>query len=135
MIKTTEFKQRRIINASPQEVYDAFVSGRKHSEFTGARATSLQRVGGKFTAWDGYVTGKYLVLQKGKRIAQEWKTTEWPRGYAPSHVELILNEHPKGTEVLLTHSNVPAHQAAQYRKGWIERYWERLSKYFSEQPR
>jgi activator of HSP90 ATPase len=50
---------------------------KKHSEFTGSKATGKPRVGSKFTAWDGYITGKNLKLVRGKKIVQEWKTTDW----------------------------------------------------------
>ena len=73
-----------------------------------------------------------IELEKGKKIVQEWKTTEWPKGYPPSIVELTLK--PKGTKTELTmiHSKVPAEQAKSYEDGWKEFYWEPLKKYFTK---
>ena len=85
-LKTTTITQKVVIPASPEEVYDAFMDAKKHSAFTGAKATSDAKVGGEFSAWDGYITGKNLELEKGKRIVQEWITTEWPEGYATVEV-------------------------------------------------
>lgn len=76
--KVTTIRQKIIIPAAPNAVYEAFMDAKKHSAFTGSKATSDARAGGKFTAWDGYISGKNLELEKGKRIVQEWKTTEWP---------------------------------------------------------
>ena len=75
-LKTTTIIQKVVIPASPEEVYDAFMDARKHSEFTGSEATCDPTVGGKFTAWDGYISGRNLELEKGKRIVQEWVTAE-----------------------------------------------------------
>jgi activator of HSP90 ATPase len=79
-LKTTTITQKVIISAAPKEVYDAFVDAKKHSAFTGAKATCDPKVGGGFTAWDGYISGRNLELERGKRIVQEWSTTEWPEG-------------------------------------------------------
>ena len=121
-----------IIPASPEEVYDAYMDPKKHTVFTGSKATGDGKVGGKFTAWDGYIFGKNVVLEKGKRIVQEWRTTEWPEGYPPSKLELTLKKVKGGTEVAMTHSDVPAEQADDYRQGWIDFYWKPLREYFKK---
>jgi uncharacterized protein YndB with AHSA1/START domain len=70
-LKLTTIRQKTLIPATPDEVYEAYVNPKKHSAFTGGRATCDPRVGGEFTAWDGYILGKNLKLEKGKRIVQE----------------------------------------------------------------
>ena len=63
--KVRTIKQKVVISASPKEVYEAYVDPKKHSEFTGSKATGKPVIGGKFTAWDGYIFGKYLELDDG----------------------------------------------------------------------
>ena len=128
---TTSIKQKQFIPAEPIEVYDAFLSEEKHSAFTGARATCERFVGGKFTAWDGYIAGKNVKLESGRRIVQEWKTSEWPKGYKPSVLEFTFKKKGDGTEVHLLQKNVPVSQAENYDKGWIDYYWTPLKKYFT----
>jgi activator of HSP90 ATPase len=130
--KTVTINQTEFIPATPEEVYDAFMNTDKHSEFTGSKATSEPKVGGKFTAWDGYISGKNLELEKGKRIVQEWETTEWPAGYAPSVLDLSFKRKGDGTELAMVHSKVPASQAESYRQGWIDAYWKPLKAYFEK---
>jgi activator of HSP90 ATPase len=130
--KTKTIRQEELIPAEPIEVYEALLDAEKHSEFTGSKATSNSKVGSKFTAWDGYISGKNLKLEKGKRIVQEWKTTEWPAGCEPSIVEFTFKKAKKGTELTMVHSNVPAEQADSYRQGWIDSYWEPLKEYFKK---
>jgi len=128
--KVKTVRQTVSIPAKPTEVYDALLNARKHGAFTGSKATCDGRVGGKFTAYDGYIWGKNLELEKGLRIVQEWQTTEWPEGAPPSVVEFRLEESKEGTKLTMVHSNVPAEQAEAYRQGWIDYYWNPLKDYF-----
>jgi uncharacterized protein YndB with AHSA1/START domain len=48
-VKVTTIRQKTLIPATPNEVYEAFMDSRKHSEFTGSKATCNPKVGGKFT--------------------------------------------------------------------------------------
>ena len=123
--------QKTVVPATPAEVYDAFVKPRIHAAFTGSPATGSARVGGRFTAWDGYILGVNRELVKGRRIVQDWQTTEWPDGAEPSRVEFSLKAVKGGTEIRMVHSNVPAEQAASYRQGWIDFYWDPLKAYFT----
>ncbi|MDA4119569.1 MAG: SRPBCC domain-containing protein [Thaumarchaeota archaeon] len=131
-MKFEVIKQVAIIDASPVEVYEAYVDPKKHATFTGDSATGTAKVGGRFAAGNGYISGKYLKLEKGKRILHEWTTTEWPKGYPKSLVELILKPKGKRTELTMIHSKVPAEQAADYDQGWKDFYWEPMKKYFEK---
>jgi len=125
-------RQKALIDASPNEVFEAYVNPRKHAAFTGSRATGTPGVGCKFTAWDGYISGKYVKLDKGKKIVHEWTTTEWPEGYPPSMVELTLKAKGDKTELTLVHSKAPAEQAESYAQGWRDYYWEPMKEYFKK---
>lgn len=130
MMPTRTIKQSVLINATPVEVYDALVNAKKHRAFTGAKATSSNRVGGKFTAWDGYIAGKYLKLVPGRKIVEEWRTTDWPEGYPPSLIEFGFERDNKGMRLTMVQSQVPSAKAADYRTGWKSYYWDPLKKYF-----
>jgi activator of HSP90 ATPase len=116
-MKTTTIEQKAFVPATPDEVYDAFMDSKKHSAFTGSKATCDPRVGGAFTAWDGYISGKNLELETGKKIVQEWSTTDWPDSYPPSRLELAFSKMKGGTELSMIHSNVPAEQAEDLAEG------------------
>lgn len=131
-MKVTTLRQTKFIPAKPVEVYDAFMKAKMHTTFTGSKATCNPKVGGKFTAWDGYITGKNLELKKGKLIVQQWKTTEWPKGYSPSILNLSFKQMKGGTQVKMVQSNVPASQAKNYRQGWVDAYWNPLRRYFQK---
>jgi activator of HSP90 ATPase len=131
-LKTTTIMQKVVIPALAEEVYDALTNAKKHSEFTGSKATGNPAVGSRFTAWDGYISGKNLELEKGKKIVQEWVTTDWPQGYPPSKLELTFREVGGKTELTMVHSDVPAEQKDELKQGWIDFYWEPLKAYFQK---
>jgi activator of HSP90 ATPase len=118
--------------ASPEDVFNALLDPAKHSDFTGSLATTSRGTGVRFTAWNGYISGKNIRLVKDKKIIQEWKTTEWPTGYPPSRLEFTLTARNGGTELKMVHSKIPAEQIEEYRKGWYDSYWNPLKKYFGK---
>jgi uncharacterized protein YndB with AHSA1/START domain len=130
--RTRTIEQKVIIPATPNEVYDAFMDPVKHAEFTGDEASGSSEVGGEFIASNGYITAKNLELERGKRIVQEWSTSEWPEGYPPSRLEITLKQTKGGTELIMVQTKVPSAQADSYDEGWHEFYWQPLVKYFEK---
>jgi activator of HSP90 ATPase len=128
--KLSVIRQSVVVNASPAQVYEAYMDSKTHAEITGSPARMSSRAGEKFTAWDGYILGKNLELVKGKKIVQEWTTTEWPEGYPPSRLEIKLTAKGEGTVLTMIHSDVPAEQRDDYAEGWRDYYWEPLKKHF-----
>ena len=67
---TEQIKVTATIPASPKQIYDAWLNSKAHGKMTGSKATASVKTGGKFTAWDNYISGKNLELIPGKRILQ-----------------------------------------------------------------
>lgn len=128
---TKTITQTVFLPAKPAQIYKAFLQAKTHAAFTGAGATCDARVGGEFTAYDGYIWGKILELDEGRKIVQEWQTTEWPAEAPPSIAEFTLREKEGGTELKMVQCEVPVEQVESYRQGWIDYYWEPLKEYFS----
>jgi len=131
-MKFGTIRQTALIDATPLQVYEAYVDPKRHAAFTGQSASGAPRVGGRFTAGDGYITAKHLELEKGKKVVQEWKTTEWPEGYPPSLLELTLKAKGKKTELTMVHSKVPEEQVDYYADGWRSFYWKPMKEYFDK---
>ena len=134
-VKTRTIKQKVVIPATPDEVYEAFVDPKKHAAFTESDAEGSSEVGGEFHAWGGYITARNVELAKGKRIVQEWSTSEWPEGYPPSRLELDLKGVSGGTVITLVQTKVPAEQTDDYDQGWFDSYWEPMKRYFLKKKR
>ncbi len=134
--EVTTITQKVVIpKVSPKQVYEAYVDPEKHSEFTGSEAKGKPVVGGKFTAWDEYIFGKFLELEPGKRVVQEWTSTDFPEDASPSRLELTFSAVPKGTEIVMVHSNVPKEIADDAAEGWVDFYWDPLKAYFKKQKK
>ena len=130
-LKTGVIRQKVVIpKSTPEAVYAAFISSKEHSKFTGSPAKVSGRKGAKFTAWDGYISGKNISLTRGEKIEQEWITSEFPEGYGPSILKILLKKKGDGTELTLVQSKVPASQVDKYKSGWFESYWNPLIAYF-----
>jgi len=104
--------------ACPNGFCEAWMSSKGHGTVTGGEAEVDARVRGKFTAWDGYISGKNVELSPGKKIVQTWRTTGFTRAQADSRIEIALRKSGKGTRLTLVHSKVPSDQAEDYRQRW-----------------
>jgi activator of HSP90 ATPase len=124
------FTLSEIIAAKPAEIYEAWLSSEGHSAMTGSPAKVDGKVGGQFSAWDGYIFGKTLELTTDQRIVQTWRTTEFPDDAADSHLEVLLEAVPEGTKITLTHSDMPEDQVDSYRQGWKDFYFKPMKAYF-----
>jgi activator of HSP90 ATPase len=118
--------------AEPKTLYNAWLSSRKHSEFTKSKATIEKKVGSSFTAHDGYITGTNELLHINKRIVQKWRTTDFDESSEDSVLEIQFEKVEKGTKVTLAHSNLPDETGKTYRKGWRDHYFKPMKDYFIE---
>lgn len=126
-----EFIIKTTFNTSAKMLYDAWLSSKKYSEMTGGEAFNSTEIGFKFTAWDGYITGKNIILKLNKSIVQSWRTSEFEAHEPDSQIEIRLEEKDGKTEFTLTHSNLPK-SGEHYRQGWETHYFEPMRTYFSE---
>ncbi len=124
-----EFIVSDVIHASPEEIYAAWLDSKGHSQMTGSPARASDQVGDTFEAWDGYIQGRNLALEPGKRIVQAWRTTEFGPSDEDSLVEITLKPAASGTRVTIHHSNLPEN-GDQYRQGWIDFYFQPMKAYF-----
>jgi uncharacterized protein YndB with AHSA1/START domain len=125
------FKLSTVLPALPAAIYRAWLDPREHAAFTGGGvATSQPRIGGAFSAWDGYIFGTYLALKPGERIVHAWRTTDFPPGVPDSRVEVLLAPARGGTRLTLVHAQIPPGQEADYESGWSAFYFRPMKKYF-----
>lgn len=126
------FSLSETFKATASEIYNAWLSSDGHSALTGSTASVDGSVGGKFTAWDGYIFGSTLELTPDRRIVQAWRTSEFPDDVPDSHLEVLLEEVEGGTRVTLKHTNMPEDQTDSYRQGWEDFYFKPMREYFSK---
>lgn len=118
-------RQSATFQATPHAVYEALMDSRKHTRFTGSPARLSRKVGGKFSAFGGYISGTNLELVPDRKIVQAWHASEWPDGHM-SRVTFKLTPVKGGTRLNFTHSGVPDAYVADIQQGWIDSYWDPL---------
>jgi len=126
------FKISAILPATPAQLYKAWLSTKGHTLMTGSAARVSGKVGGKFTAWDGYIFGRTLELKPDQRIVQAWRTSEFPGDAPDSQLEVTLEKVRSGTRVALTHTGLPTGTASSYKQGWKDFYFTPMKEYFGK---
>ncbi len=115
-----------------EKLYKAWLSSKEHSLFTGGKAKVSAKVNGKFTAWDGYISGKNLELKSGKKIVQSWRTSEFPEDAPDSILEITFEEKAGKTKLNLYHHGLQKGDAKKYSQGWKDYYFLPMKTYFSK---
>jgi len=138
-----KLKQTVIFNANTRDLYEAIINPKKHSAFTGAKATNNGKVGGKFTSWDGYAFGKNLLLQKNKKIVQSWSTTDFPETMTEITFEFKDQRNEKNfkkavrekdkTKLIFKQKNIPSKNFKEISDGWQDYYWKPLKKWIEKE--
>jgi activator of HSP90 ATPase len=135
--------QETVIAATCARVYGALTSAHDFETITrlsdaadlltaaGAKATAISsRVGGAFTLFGGYITGRNLELVPGKRLVQAWRAGGWDAGDY-SVVRFELRSEPTGCRIIFDQRGFPPSQGKSLAYGWRVHYWEPLSKFLS----
>jgi uncharacterized protein YndB with AHSA1/START domain len=121
-----------VVPTTPHAVWSAWLDSGQHTAFTGSKAVIDSAVGGKFTAWDGYISGKNVQLDLGRRIIQSWRTTEFPKGEGDSRLEIHFEPVFDGTRITILHSEIPEGQGEKYKSGWNDHYFQPMRAYFGK---
>ena len=125
------FTINQVFPVKAKKLFKAWLSSKMHGQMTGSKAEIEPVVDGKFDIWDGYITGNTIQLVQDEKIVQKWRTTEFPKGAPDSLLTLEFKAHEKGTDLILTHSEIPDGQGDQYKQGWIDYYFEPMKDYFA----
>jgi len=133
-MKVKRIRQSVTFRAKPHEIYEMLMDSRKHARFTEAGASISRKVGGKFTAYDGYIRGVNLELAPGKKIVQEWRGRDWPEGHY-SKVTFSLKKVETGTRLTFTQAGVPARFHKNINQGWHDAYWTPMKEMIKKGPK
>ena len=130
-----DFSVSDVIPASPQEIYDAWLSSDGHQKMTGGKPAHMSaQNGGAFTVWNGYITGRNLSLERPRRIVQSWRTTKFSAADPDSEIEVLLEPTTGGTRITVRHSNVPDGHTSYRDGGWQRSYFAPMKEYFKRAP-
>lgn len=136
--------QETVFKGNRKRVYEALIdtkqfdkiiqlSGVMQSMPPGGKPTQISReLGGAFTLFGGYITGRQIELIPDQRIVQAWRAGSWNPGvYSIAKFELV--EQGAGTKIIFDHAGFPAGRGESLAAGWKAHYWEPLEKFLAEQ--
>jgi activator of HSP90 ATPase len=128
---TKAIQQSVQFTAPAEELFEMYFDSKKHSAATGGRTRISRKVGGAFTAWNGQLRGKNLLIVPKKMIVQAWRATHWPASDPDSILILRFSKASGGGQVDLVHANVPEHDHKGVSEGWPKYYWQPWKKHLA----
>ena len=112
-----------ILDTNADFLYKFFIDSKLHTEITESKAIISNKIGGKFTAMDGYIKGEIVSLEKNRKIIQKWRTTDFNKNDKDSILEITIKEIGKNrSKLILKHSELPEGSEEEYKNGWKEFY-------------
>ena len=131
-MKREALRATSTIPVAPTTLYFAWIDSTHHSSMTSMTAKLEPVVGAKYSTCNGYVTGKLVILDLGRRIVMSWRTTDFPRDAADSRVEVHFETLGLSTRILILHTEIPEGQSEKYKALWNEKYIAPMRSYFSK---
>ena len=129
-VNTTTVTATDEFRTTAQEMFQTFTDPQRIAAFTRSapRLFEAAKPGGKFSIFDGNVSGEFVTLESPKRIVQKWRLAQWPEGHMSSQ-EIVFdqNDMDKVTNARVTWSGVPVGQEEVVKRNW-EGYYIRSIK-------
>lgn len=118
-----------ILGATPHQVFEVLMDQQQHAALTKGEAQISRRVGGSFSTFDGWASGKQLELVPDTKIVQTWRAEDWPIGVISTCV-YVLSAVRGGTKVNFQQTGIPKTFLKSVSQGWHDYYWEPLQALF-----
>ncbi len=122
-------EQRVLFDVASSVLYNLYMDEQEHTAVTEAQTFIKKIEGSEFSAYDGYIQGKNLVLIPNKLIVQSWRGKDWGKDDPDSILVIELNVMKKKTELHMVHVNVPEKFSSHIAKGWKEHYWNKWKQF------
>lgn len=132
--------QEPVFQASRNRAYEALTDARQFDKVmrlsaamksmaTGTKPAEISTdVGGAFSLFGGYITGRQLELVPNQRIVQAWRSMGWHQSeYSIARFDLV--EQGSATKIIFDHRGFPEGTGQHLLEGWNGNYWEPLEKY------
>jgi activator of HSP90 ATPase len=131
--------QEVVFKATPDRVYgvltdaalfDKVVQASGAMQAMGIKPSPVQisaELGGAFSMFGGYITGRHIAMSPGVRLVQAWRSRSWaPHIYSIARFELAAQSD--GTRLSFDHTGFPNDDAMGLATGWHAHYWVPMAK-------
>lgn len=122
-------QQSVTFRAVPAVLFELYMDAEKHTTATGSKAVISKLPGRRFTAFNGVLSGRNLLIVPRRMIVQSWRSRSWKRADPDSILMLFFSRTPSGGCVDLVHVNVPDHDYKGISEGWEKYYWQPWREY------
>ena len=124
--------QEVMIKASHARVYQALTDAKQFSKVTdfsmpGVATAISPEVGGAFSLFGGYISGRHIEMVPNERLVQAWREKDWATGVY-SIVKFQLSGDVSHTKLVFDHTGFPTGNAYHLAPGWKSHYWEPLKR-------
>ncbi|KAL1952905.1 hypothetical protein VTO42DRAFT_3956 [Malbranchea cinnamomea] len=129
-VNTTTVTADDEFRTTAEELYTTFTDPQRIAAFTRGPPRQFEgaKVGGKFSIFDGNVTGEFVKLDEPNLIVQRWRLAQWPEGhYSTQEIKFDQNNVDRVTVLRVKWEGVPIGQEDVVRRNW-EGYYVRSIK-------
>ena len=131
-MKKEAIRVSSMVPTAPTTLYLDWLQSDQHGSMTGTTAKVDPQVGGKFTALNGTVSGKLIVLDLGRRLVMSWRSSAFPKDAVDSRVELTLEAIGGSSRVTVLQTDIPEGLGQACKQLWEERYFAPMRSFFSK---
>jgi len=117
IVQTVTFK------TTPDVLFALYTNPAKHTAAIGAKALVSTRIGAKFEAYDGSLTGKTLGVARNRLFVQSWRADDWLPEEPDSILTLFFEKVGKEARLTMVHANIPDEHLHGIKSGWNAYYW------------
>ncbi|SRR6056297_325773 len=121
------FQNTYFLKASPKEVFNALTNPVTIEIWSGYSAKMDDKKGTEFYMWEGDISGKNLEIKKNKKIVQEWYFGDQAE---KSIVTIEIKKEKNGSNVEVSHTNIPDEAYDNMKFGWDDLYFGNLKLFF-----
>ncbi|KAL2798411.1 activator of Hsp90 ATPase [Aspergillus keveii] len=120
-VNTTTVTASDEFRTTAEELFQTFTDPQRIAAFTrGApRQFDGAQVGGKFSIFDGNVTGEFVKLESPKLLVQKWRLAQWPADhFSTLEIGFDQNDLDGVTQMRVTWTGVPVGQEDVTKQNW-----------------
>ncbi len=134
-MKTMDLIQELYFVATPEQVYDSIMIQKLHAEITNSDVAIENEINTAFSAYNNYILGNNVLLDKPTLIVQEWRAVEenWP-DYHLSTVQFKIQPSEEGAHLTFIHKGIPEEYFESISTGWDEYYWKPMKAFYKSHP-
>ncbi|PTU18266.1 hypothetical protein P175DRAFT_0535180 [Aspergillus ochraceoroseus IBT 24754] len=136
-VNTTTVTASDEFRTTGEELFKTFTDPQRIAAFTrGApRQFDGAHIGGKFSIFDGNVTGEFVKLESPKQLVQKWRLAQWPADhFSTLEINFDQNDIDGVTQMRVSWTGVPIGQEDVTKQNWEVYYVRSIKQTFGSRP-